>query len=192
MRIRPLRSIMSSAELLCDRLAELVAGEREQVLTDIAAVLRELAVELRDGTYDYCTGSRLGDVRITLCRTGLPASITRALAAIHEPINRQFLSLAEQAGRSAANLAADCDPGRDVLLDAEYVAECSRVIALCTECVDEALLAVKALVASLLNLVVEGHGEWKRDAADGRARGRGRSTNDSGALFPVREVDGAG
>lgn len=78
---------------------------------------------------------------------------------IDSPLTDVNLILAQQTGRVAANLAANCDPGRDGLIASCYIDRCCEVLSICSRIVDQALLAIRALTASLLNMVIEGHGE---------------------------------
>lgn len=76
--------------------------------------------------------------------------------------------LYEQAGRVVANLVADNDPNRAAILQTDYVAAALQYVdaALGTdgeetqsmEHEEEKQAARKAVIASLLNLVIQGHG----------------------------------
>lgn len=100
-----------------------------------------------------------------LSSSDLSSRLAEILSQISESESQSSdaLTLAEQVGRVAANLAANCDAGRNSLLEANYIEICCCALQYYCEIIDSSLAAIKTLTASLLNMVIEGHGECTVD-----------------------------
>ncbi|RSH91390.1 hypothetical protein EHS25_009689 [Saitozyma podzolica] len=100
--------------------------------------------------------------RIRAGETALPNLLVQVLSICRQHLGDDavdptpWLSLAEQAGRTAANLVAENDPNRDRLVRAGYVEAVSSMLSN-TPDRSMPLGMSRALAASLLNLVVQGH-----------------------------------
>lgn len=101
----------------------------------------------------------IGEIRNSLSSSDLPKDVSAILATTILPGSVKSIDIVSQVGRVAANLAANCDSGRDGLIDAGYIEKACQTLDHYLEMIKEAQAAVKTLIASLLNMVIEGHGE---------------------------------
>jgi hypothetical protein len=151
----------------------------EQGIDEQVDALSDLAVELRDGQFPtvclyLCNSSRClpaddsAAKREETGRSDLVTVIVQLLQRADTQDAAHRAKLYEQAGRVVANLVADNEPNRAAILQTDYIAAALQYVDAelgadgaerrRMEHEEEKQAARKAVIASLLNLVIQGHG----------------------------------